>query len=73
LSWRLSAERKPLQARQQRENIGGDALVNELSALLIDWPFELMMSARTAAAPDWGEVELPESTVSDVVALEAGP
>ncbi len=42
------------------ENIGVDAPVNLLSALPIDWPFELMMSAIMVAAPEGLELELLE-------------
>ena len=55
------------------ENMEVGALVNALSALLIDWPLELMTSARTAEAADWLEPELSEDTVSEVVAPEPGP
>ncbi len=36
-------------------------------------PFELMTSARTAAAPDCSELELFDATVKFVVAPELGP
>ena len=55
------------------ENMGVEAPVNWLSALPIDWPFELMMSAMTVEAPDGPELELLEDTVSEVVAPEQGP
>ena len=47
--------------------------MNLLSALPIDWPFELMISAITVAAPDRLELELFEDTVREVVAPDPGP
>jgi hypothetical protein len=55
------------------ENSCCGAPLNELSALLSTDPFELMTSARTAAAPDCCELELPESAVRLAVAPEPGP
>ena len=55
------------------ENMEVGAPENALSALLIDWPLELMTSARTAEAADWLEPELSEDTVRKVVAPEPGP
>jgi hypothetical protein len=55
------------------ENMEVGAPENALSALLIDWPLELMTSARMAEAPDWLEPELSEDTVRKVVAPEPGP
>jgi len=55
------------------EKIGCGAPVKSLSALPRTEPFELMMLARTVAAPDCPELELPESTVRSEVAPELGP
>ncbi len=55
------------------EKIGWGAPVKSLRALPSTEPFELMMLARTVAAPDCCELELPESTVSPEVAPELGP
>jgi len=55
------------------EKRGWGAPVKSLRALPRAEPFELMMPARTDAAPDGCELELPESTVSPDVAPELGP
>jgi hypothetical protein len=55
------------------EKIGCGAPVKSLSALPSTEPFELMMLARTVAAPDCPELELPESAVRPEVAPELGP
>src|SRR3984957_4029739 len=55
------------------EKIGCGAPVKSLSALPSTEPFELMTLARTEAAPDWSELELPESTEKPEVAPELGP
>ena len=52
------------------ENIEVGVPENAWSAVLIDWPFELITPARTAEAADWPEPELSEDTVSEVVAPE---
>jgi hypothetical protein len=55
------------------EKLGCDAPVKSSSALPSTEPFELITLARTAAAPDCPELELPESTVRSEVAPELGP
>src|ERR1700685_3546148 len=49
------------------------APVKALSSLPNAEPFELITPARTAAAPDWPELELLEATVKFVAAPEPGP
>jgi hypothetical protein len=55
------------------EKVGCVEPVKSLSALPSTEPFELMTLARTEAAPDCSELELPESTERPEVAPELGP
>jgi hypothetical protein len=55
------------------EKIGWGAPLNSLSVLPNTEPLELMMLARTEAAPDCFELEFPESTERPEVAPELGP
>ena len=55
------------------EKICVGAPVKASSALPNAEPFELITPARTAAAPDWPELELLDATVKFVAAPEPGP